>query len=338
MKKQSIFLAVIVVLCLAITAGGSNAADIEMKPTTWTAVTYIDTSSQHFAQQKAMCDAIAERTNGRLNIELYSVGEFAFGGTDMFAVTTDRTIEMSMISTSYVEGENTVMSILEWPMLCRDNRDLEKALETLRPYLDEEFSAKNVTLLDWWSTMGLGFYGVGKTPQSLADFKNLKIRLYSVPITNVLLNYGVVPISMSVTEVVPALQRGVVNAALTGCLYAYDMSWYDICDWAFIMNIAGATNGIWVNNDALHELPEAVQKIVWEEAANYHNVNIKYNESETQNCVDGMAKNGCEVVYCSDADYEQAAVYAIDVWKDMAAKSGKKFETALADVRKTLDK
>jgi len=338
MKKQILTLAIIATLCLALTVCSADAADIEMKPTTWTAVAYIDTSSQHFAQQQAMCDAISKRTDGLLNIELYSVGEFAFGGTDMFAVTTDRTIEMSMISTSYVEGENTVMSILEWPMLCRNNEDLRKALEALKPYLDEEFSSKNVTLLNWWSTMGLGFYGVGKTPQNLTDFKNLKIRLYSVPITNVLLNYGVVPVSMSVTEVVPALQRGVVNAALTGCLYAYDMSWYDICDWAFIMNIAGATNGIWVNNDALHELPEAVQQIVREEAQNYHNVNIQYNETQTQNCIDGMAKNGCEVVYCSDEDYEQAAVYAIDVWTDMAAKGGKKYESALADVRKALGK
>lgn len=338
MKKHFLFFAILATLCLVFTARGADAADIKSKPITWTAVTYSDTSSQHFAQQQAMCDAISKRTKGLLNIELYSVGEFAFGGTDLFAVTTDRTIEMSLVSTSYVEGENTVMSILEWPMLCRDNKDLSKALEVLKPYLNEEFSSKNVTLLNWWSTMGLGFYGVGKAPKSLADFKNLKTRLYSVPITNVLLNYQIVPISMSVTEVVPALQRGVVSAALTGCLYAYDMSWYDICDWAFIMNIAGATNGIWVNNDALHELPEAVQKIVWEETRNYHNVNIKYNENETQNSIDGMAKKGCEVVYCSDEDYKQAAVYAVDIWAQMAAKGGKKFESALADVLAALGK
>jgi len=213
---------------------------------------------------------------------------------------------------------------------------LAATLEVLKPYMDQEFSAKNVTLLDWWSTTGLGFYGVGTAPQSLADLNNQKIRLYSVPITDVLLNYGVVPVSMTVTEVVPAMQRGVIDAALTGCLYAYDMRWYEICDWAFIMNIAGGTNGIWVNNDALNELPPEVQQIVWEEARNYHNVNIEFNETETQNCIDGMAENGCEVVYCSVEDYEQAVVYAVEVWENLAAKNGEKFTSALAEVREIM--
>lgn len=42
--------------------------EIDMEPTTWTCVTYVDSSSKHYAQQADMCEAIYERTNGLLKV------------------------------------------------------------------------------------------------------------------------------------------------------------------------------------------------------------------------------------------------------------------------------
>ncbi len=351
MKKQFLLAMILVVLCLALVACGAPAEEsqdeqepaaeestIEMEPTVWTCVSYTDASSEHYAQQAAMCDAIYERTNGLLDIQIYSVGEFSFKGTDMLSVTSDRTVEMTIPSLSYIEGESIISSIVEWPMLASTNEEMQTVFDVLEPYLKEDFDAKGVEMLGWWSTLGLGFYGVGETPQTLSDLGGRKIRLYSVPITNVLLNYNVTPVSMTVAEVIPALQRGVVDAALTGCLYAYDMSWYEVVDWAYIMNIAGAANGIFVNSEAMSELPEEVQQIVREEVDNYHAVNIEYNETQTQASIDGMAENGCEVVYCSDEDYAAAAELAVAVWDELAAEAGPTCQEALAKVREALGK
>jgi TRAP-type C4-dicarboxylate transport system substrate-binding protein len=285
-----------------------------------------------------MCDAIYERTGGLLDIQLYTVGEFSFSGTDMLSVTSDRTVEMTIPSLAYIEGESIVSSIIEWPMLASTNDEIQQVIDILDPYLKEDFGSKGVEMLGWWSNLGLGFYGMGETPQSLADLGGRKIRLYSVPITNILLNYNVVPVSMTVAEVVPALQRGVVEAALTGNVSAYDMSWYDIVDWAFIMNISGAANAIFANIEAMEELPAEVQQIVREEVQNYHDVNIDYNETYTQQCIDGMAEKGVEVVYCSEEDYAEAAELAVAVWDELAATGGERCQEALAEVRAALGK
>lgn len=312
--------------------------EIDMKPTTWTCVTYVDSSSKHYAQQADMCKAIYERTNGLLDIQLYSVGEFSFKGTDMLSVTADRTVEMTIPSLSYIEGESVISSIVEWPMMTNSNEEIQLAFDVLDPYLDKEFEEKGVELLNWWSTLGLGFYGTGKTPQSLRDLSNRKIRLYSVPITNLLLNYGLVPVSMTIGECIPALQRGVLDGALTGCLYAYDMAWYEMVDWAFIMNVAGAANGIFVNSEAMNELPENVRKIVREETENYKKVNIEYDEIFTQKCIDGMAEHGVEVVYATEDQYKEAAELAAPIWEEMAANAGPECQEALKKVREALGK
>ena len=91
--------------------------EIDMEPTTWTCVTYVDSSSKHYAQQADMCEAIYERTNGLLDIQLYSVGEFSFKGTDMLSVTADRTVEMTIPSLSYIEGESVISSIVELSLI-----------------------------------------------------------------------------------------------------------------------------------------------------------------------------------------------------------------------------
>ncbi len=315
-----------------------EAAAYDMEPTVWTCVSYTDSSSEHYAQQAAMCDAIYERTNGLLDIQIYSVGEFSFKGTDMLSVTSDRTVEMTIPSLSYIEGESIISSIVEWPMLTSSNEEIQLTFDVLKPYLDKDFSEKGVELLNWWSTLGLGFYGTGKTPHSLHDLKNRKIRLYSVPITNLLVNYGLVPVSMTIGECIPALQRGVLDGAVTGCLYAYDMAWYEMVDWAYIMNIAGSANGIFVNSEAMNELPPEVQEIVREEAQNYHDVNIEYNENFTQQCIDGMAEHGVEVVYASEEEYEEAAALAVPVWEALAEEAGPECQEALAKVREALGK
>lgn len=351
MKKLYLLLAVLILISVAVAGCGSQPtetddpaeepsteATFDMEPTVWTCVSYTDASSEHYAQQAAICDAIYERTDGLLDIQIYSVGEFSFKGTDMLSVTADRTVEMTIPSLSYIEGESVISSIVEWPMLASTNEEMQTVFDVLEPYLTADFEAKGVEMLGWWSTLGLGFYGAGDTPQTLADLGNRKIRLYSVPITNVLLNYDVVPVSMTVSEVIPALQRGVVDAALTGCLYAYDMSWYEVVDWAYIMNIAGAANGIFVNSEAMNELPAEVQQIVREEVDNYHTVNIEYNETQTQASIDGMAENGVDVVYCSDEDYAAAAELAVDVWNELAEQAGPTCEEALAEVRAALGK
>lgn len=315
-----------------------EAPAFDMEPTVWTMVDYTDASSKHYKQHADMVKAIYERTGGLLDIQQHSISEFPFSGTDMLSVTADRTVEMTIPSLSYIEGESVISSIVEWPMLVTNNEEMQTAFNVLEPYLKAEFDAKGVEMLGWWSTMGLGFYGVGDTPHKLADLGNRKIRLYSAPITKVLTNYNVVPVSMTVSEVIPALQRKVVDAALTGCLYAYDMKWYEIVDWAYIMNIAGAANGIFVNKEAMNELPEEVQAIVREEVANYHAANIEYNETETQKCIDGMAEKGVDVVYCSDEDYAEAAKFAEKVWNDLAAKAGPTCQEALTAVREALGK
>lgn len=318
--------------------GNGNSASFDMEPVKWTMVDYADSSSEHYRQHAEFAKAIYERTGGMLDIQHHSVGEFPFGGTDLLSVTADRTIEMSLVSLSYIEGEVPLASLVEWPMLVTNNEEMQMAIDVIEPLLTEEFDKIGVEMIDWWSTIGLGFFGVGDTPKDLSDLANRKIRLYSKPISDILLNYNVVPISMASNEVVPAIQRKVIDAALTGTLYAYDMKWYETIDWAYIMNIAGAANGIFVNKEAMNELPEEVQEIVREEIANYHKVNIEYNETETQNSIEGLAENGTDVVFASNEDYAEAAKLAVSIWEELAEASGAKTKEALAAVREALGK
>lgn len=313
-------------------------SSFDMEPVVWTFVDYNDASSAHYQQRGDMVKAIYERTDGLLDIQHHSIGEFPFGEGDLLSVTIDRTVEMSNPSLSYIEGNIPIASIVEWPMLINDNEEMDIALDVLEPYLSEEFNERGVEMLDWWSQLGLGFYGVGDTPQELSDFANRQIRLYSNPITELLLNYDVAPVSMTISEVVPAMQRNVIDAALTGNVYPYDMGWDDIVDWAFIMNISGAASGIFVNSEAMSELPEEVQSIVREEVANYHEVNIEYNETETQESIDGIAERGVEVVYASEEDYSEAIELSEEIWVELAAEIGSEAQEALEAIREELGK
>ena len=295
----------------------SVAGDIDMEPTVWKAATHIESSSSHWAQQQAMFDAIYERTGGKLEIQLYNNTEFGVEAKDLLGVCEDGTVDIVFDCTSYLEGLGTVMSVIEFPMMTATNDEMQVAFDAIPDLIQADYNAMNLEYLDWWSTMGLAYFGVGECPQNLDGFKGLKVRNTQATLGDLMAHFGAVPVTMSITECLPALQRNALDAALTGCLYAHDMNWADVTDWMFVFNCGVGSNGMWVNMDSMASLPEAVQQIIREEAHNYHEASIAFNNENTQLDIDEMQEAGLEVVYCSDEDFERARDFMKDVWVEM---------------------
>lgn len=335
----------VLILALALSGCASQSGEeaveestFDMEPTVWTFVDYTMPATSDYARGAAMAEAIYDRTDGLLDIQQHTLSEFPFGINDMLTVTSNRTVELVNTSFSYFEGESPITSIVNWPMMCSSIEEMDIALEALKPWLDKEFDSKNVELVSQWSIIGLGIHGRGDAPKSLNDLDGMKVRLYDKAIADVLIQYGVVPVTMSVAEVIPSMQRNVIDGAMTGAINANDNSWYDIVDWSYMINIAGACQGVFVNNDAMNELPPEVQEIVREEMANYHEKSKEDIQNAVDNATKNMEANGVEINSATEQDYKEAVAIAHELWIARAKEIGPECEEALAAVREALGK
>ncbi|MFC1929818.1 TRAP transporter substrate-binding protein [Chloroflexota bacterium] len=125
---------------------------------------------------------------------------------------------------------------------------------------EKELKPMGLTALRVGSTMTYHFVST-KPLKNLADFKDVKVRLWSSAYAPMWEAAGTVPISISSSEVYEGLQRGVVDATAYDYISIKDRGFYEIAD--YVCNVYLSTPFImqFMRLDRFQSLPPEVQKI-----------------------------------------------------------------------------
>lgn len=318
-------------------SGSNNAGNTEdFTPVEWTAVGYLDSSNYHAVQQKAFCDAVTERTDGRLTINYYASGELPFTGYEFVSITSDGTAQMTFPGSGYYDTEVPSAGVGGWLRMCSNNEQVLEVMDALEEYNAAALAEYGVENLGLWTMAGQGWFGTGDVPSQWSDLKGMKFRTHSSMFTPIMTPYGIEPVSISWGEVIPSLQRGVCDGALTGMTSAYSSGWQEVTDWVIPMEAQCCYGLILVNSAALAQLPEDIQQIVREEAANYQEVSFSYNEEANAEVLGQLKDAGLTIVELSEEDLAQIDAYAAATWEPLAQEYG--CEDALAIVREVVGK
>src|SRR5690625_130241 len=106
-------------------------------------------------------DAVRERSEGRLDITPRPPGELPFSAEDSVRITSDRSVEMADATIAYIAGDVEASVLPTWPFLAsKDTDTFMKAVETIRPFADEELSEYGIETLFWLSDPPQYLWGV----------------------------------------------------------------------------------------------------------------------------------------------------------------------------------
>src|SRR3546814_13695602 len=97
---------------------------------------------------------------------------------------------------------------------------------------------------------------------SIADLKGKKIRTWNKTQVQMLDLLGGSGVAITPAEVIPALQRGVVDGAVTAVIPAYDWKFYEVAKSGYMLNFTMTDQIIAVNDNAFEALSEDTQKIL----------------------------------------------------------------------------
>jgi tripartite ATP-independent transporter DctP family solute receptor len=153
--------------------------------------------------------------------------------------------------------------------------------------------------------------------QTPDDLKNLKIRVVESPMyIEFFKKIGTNPIGMSVSEVAPALQQGVIDGQDNGPLNTYFYGFYDFQKYLTKTNHAYAANMWVINEDTFQSLSEAQQKVLTECADKYTALAYEYQLEAIDGFCDEMAEAGTELLDSTPELDAFLKVAAVEVWKD----------------------
>lgn len=236
-------------------------------------------------------ERIAKATNGRVKI---TVNDSLVPGTQIVSAVRDGRVEMSAALHSYLTAEEPRFGIFNLPGLIEGMDDYTKVgkafwFEDTHKIWKDRY--KSIVLAEGaWCTQGL----FTKTPiRTLEDFKNKRLRVHN-PQTAALMNsLGAKPVPLALPEVMPSLERGVIDGLFTSSCYGNGQEY-----WRFAKNVQdwtlGPINGwaIIINADVFAKLPKDLQDKMTAEMLALQKEALDNHAKFTKAAHDNMTKNG----------------------------------------------
>lgn len=205
-----------------------NRADAQGPSANWKVVANIRDSKQTTEKWAWFADEISKRTNGRLTLQVSTFPELGLTGTEFIRLLSIGLIDAGELVTGYVSGEVPLVEGVQMMGVYDSLAQAQKAYAawTKRVILP---NAKKVGGKPVASFAFANMYLWSKFPvNSLEDLKRKKIRIFSTAQANYLKALGAEPVSIPLAEVYPALERGVVDAVITGPDVANRTKLYEI--------------------------------------------------------------------------------------------------------------
>lgn len=205
---------------------------------------------------------ISELTDGRVKIRFFPGG--ALGkAPDLYSLAEKGIADIVYTLHDYTPGRFPLTSAFELPFMGKSAEGFARTMWGTYeqfPEFRKEYSA--VKPLAVWAHPPGTFFTTKKPIRKIDDLKGMKIRTASPFVTKALKEFGSAPVSMPVTEVYTALERGVVD----GTVLPYEGIWVfkmaDIVRYATKSDFYTMTMTVVMNKKKWESLPEDIKKII----------------------------------------------------------------------------
>ena len=239
------------------------------------------------------------RTNGQLMLEVSSFPELGLAGPDTLQLVSDGTLGMANIYTGYVAGALPAIEVQSLWGIYPDWETMYYSLTDMHPELEAmvvgETGGGIVVNHNWYSGNDQFFFS--NTPlRSLEDFEGLKTRSHAAALSDWINGMGAEAQFLAFAEVYTALERGILDAGVTGSTPGHGQRWYEVTDYLNgPLKSLLSTNNI-INADVWNDIPEDLQQIFLEEGAKSELEQLRLTSIQN---VTGVQKNidaGMELV------------------------------------------
>ena len=276
-----------------------------------------------------LIDTVKQQTNSELLINLHLGGSLPISASNITAAVADNVVQMG--DDGFSTGNVPISAILRLPMLVQSDAELAKAMAILRPYLDQDYGRKGVVVLSQYSYPFQVLWGRKKIT-SLADIKGLKLRVTSVEQGEFIRRFGGVPLTIGTPDVAAALDRGLVEGALTASSGG-GVTWHDLLKYRYGFPTSYVNSAVIVNQDAFNKLPPATQTIVKDAATEAATWAIGDMNRQEDELTAQYARDGMITTPASPDDIKLATETLRPYWDEWAKAHGPEAVEVLGKIR-----
>jgi TRAP-type C4-dicarboxylate transport system substrate-binding protein len=252
----------ILFLTLVFAVGMAWAVSGEAGAIKWRYFTYVSPNDFHAKMNKAWAEDVTKASNGKLEITHFAAGELPYKSADVVKAVATNQIEMGQVGAGLVAGDLPELNVFSMPFICTSYPQFSAAVKAMGTIPDEVLNKKfGIRVTMHWPIPAQNIW-LTQRVEKLDELKGRKIRTWNPQQVEMLQLFGASPMTIDPSEVVVALQRKVVDGAITSALSANDWKAYDIVKFGFMLNFTMAHQFTFANAAAFNALPSDLQKLV----------------------------------------------------------------------------
>lgn len=266
MKWTAGVFSVVGVLLLLLGIGGGALAIAQPAKEFKLKLMGINRAVDNFKAYEKWGRTVEQRTGGRVQFEVTSLPELGLGGAEIIRVLKTGVVDIVEVYGGFVAGELPLIEIVELPGVFPDAETAKKAHQAWKPHLAKLLDEKANAVLLARAVYPEQVFFSRKPLRKLQDFKDLKTRVHSVVLSHLVAGLGGQPLTIAFAEVYTAMERGTVDAAITGTKPGADVKLYEVSK--YLVGPIGLRPqvAIAINKTVWNKLPSDIQAIMQEEA------------------------------------------------------------------------
>lgn len=338
MKNQLMFILILVlVLMLAACSSGQSGKKIQSDEDVYKLkmnVAFqkgdegdvVSLSTEKFAKE------VYKRTNGRVDIEVFYSAQL-LPVDQMLSGLEKGTIDLAYTLPEYYGEYAPTGYYGSLPFLGKDIDEFMKLLreDGIATILEEEFSEHGAKILLYGTP---GEYGIlsNKPIKSIEDMKGLTIRAGNSLWVNWYQSLGAAPANIPTTDVYQGLQLGTIDAVPYSLNTIEFYNFHEVVSSMTAGIRVSALSSVMISNKTWEKIPEDLQSIILEVAAETEEKNIQFYRDTLDRPYEFAAEKGVEVNTLNEKEYARFVESGQIVWDEFAALSDRTKE--ISDILK----
>ena len=309
----------------ALAAGSAflSAVPARAAETEWKFYTYFAPNDKPTELHKAFAEDVEKASKGRLKITVFASGQLPYKAADVLrAVATDQ-VQMGDVALGFVAGDVPELNAFAMPFACTSmDKFYDKGAPAVAADVNNVLGAKFKThsIMQW--VMPPQQLWLVKPIAGIDALKNLKVRSWNREQADLMKLLGGSGVTITPSEVIPALQRGVVDGAFTAAVPALDWKFNEFTKMGYMINLTLAHQVVAVNDKALDKLPADVRKVLLAKAAEWA---PKYRESlieADKTARRTLTEKGVTLLEPTAAEMARLREVTRPMWTEWSGKNG----------------
>ena len=273
-------------LASALMAGGlalaaATAAAAQEKVVLKVVGTWGNLSNWTKVEQPFWNETLPKASNGMITAQASPQTELGLKGFEIMRLLKLGVFDVAHALPIYIAEDATVEG-MDLAGVARDFATARKITEAYEPVLakalEEQYNAK---LLNQYPFPSQIFY-CNKPIDGIESLAGRKIRVQGASQGDFVEGLGANPVTIAFAEVVPSLQKGVVDCGITGTMPAYKAKWHEVATHAFPLRVGFTVTFTAINMNSWNKLDPKAQETLLKASAEFEDNAWKVIEAEDQ--------------------------------------------------------